>query len=83
MLRFVALVTLLGLIGLGIAVAMTMASLPSFDELMASPNGQSVEIRGADDSVIAALGPSYGQWLPYKQIPATMTAAMISVEDRR
>ncbi|TFU02908.1 PBP1A family penicillin-binding protein [Polymorphobacter arshaanensis] len=83
LLRFVLLVTLLGLIGLGIAVAMTMASLPSFDELMASPNGQSVEIRGADDSVIAALGPSYGQWLPYKQIPATMTAAMISVEDRR
>jgi penicillin-binding protein 1A len=83
LLRFAALVALLGLIGLGIAVAMTMSSLPGFDELMASPNGQSVEIRGADDSVIAALGPSYGQWLPYKQIPATMTAAMISVEDRR
>ena len=82
-LRLLLVLGLLALIGIGIAVAMTMASLPGFDDLMASPNGQSVEIRADDDSVIATLGPSYGQWLPYKAIPPTMTAAMVAVEDRR
>ncbi len=60
-----------------------MESLPSFDELMNSPNGQSVEIRGADNSVLVSLGPSYGEWLPFARIPHTMTEAMIAVEDRR
>ena len=60
-----------------------MNSLPSFDEFKKSPNGQSVEIRGADGSVLVSLGPSYGEWLPFARIPHTMTAAMIAVEDRR
>jgi penicillin-binding protein 1A len=60
-----------------------MASLPGFDELKRSPNGQSVEIRGSDNSVLVTLGPSYGEWLPFARIPKTMTGAMIAVEDRR
>jgi penicillin-binding protein 1A len=51
--------------------------------MMRSPNGQSVEIRGADNVVLASLGPSYGEWLPYATIPQTMKDAMIAVEDRR
>ncbi len=74
---------LLGLIVLGVSVVVAMQSLPGFDELKKSPNGQSVEIRGADDSVLVSLGPSYGEWLPFARIPHTMTAAMIAVEDRR
>lgn len=83
------LVKTLLVIGVGAALALVVAvgiaygSLPSFDEMMRSPNGQSVEIRGADDVVLASLGPSYGEWLPYASIPATMTDAMIAVEDRR
>ena len=73
----------LGLIVLGVSVAVAMASLPGFDELKRSPNGQSVEIRGADNNVLVSLGPSYGEWLPFARIPNTMTAAMIAVEDRR
>ncbi|MEY2884956.1 MAG: hypothetical protein RL490_2680, partial [Pseudomonadota bacterium] len=65
------------------AVAIAYSSLPSFDELMRSPNGQSVEIRGDDGSVLVSLGPSYGEWLPFARIPKTMTSAMIAVEDRR
>jgi penicillin-binding protein 1A len=83
LLKFALIVLLVGLVVLGIAVAVTMNSLPGFDELMKSPNGQSVEIRADDGTVIAAIGPSYGQWLPYKAIPATMKDAMIAVEDRR
>ncbi len=74
---------LIGILGLGIAVAIALSSLPGFDELMRSPNGQSVEVRGADGTVLVTLGPSYGQWLPYKSIPRTMSDAMVSVEDRR
>ncbi len=68
---------------LAVAVGLAYTSLPSFDELMRSPNGQSVEIRAADDSVLVTLGPSYGEWLPYARIPHTMTGAMVAVEDRR
>ena len=67
----------------GIAVAIALGSLPDFDELMRSPNGQSVEVRAADGSVLTTLGPSYGQWLPFKSIPKTMIDAVVSVEDRR
>ncbi len=81
--KVVVAAVLLALIALGISVAVAMASLPSFDEFKKSPNGQSVEIRGADNSVLVSLGPSYGEWLPYARIPHTMTAAMIAVEDRR
>jgi penicillin-binding protein 1A len=70
-------------LALAVAVAIAYNSLPDFDALMRSPNGQSVEIRGADNSVLVSLGPSYGEWLPYARIPKTMTGAMIAVEDRR
>ncbi len=74
---------LAGFLAVAAAVAIVYSSLPGFDELMRSPNGQSVEIKGADNSVLVSLGPSYGQWLPYARIPKTMTGAMIAVEDRR
>ncbi len=74
---------LASVLALGIAVFIALGSLPDFDELMRSPNGQSVEVRAADGVVLTTLGPSYGQWLPYRNIPKTMVDAMISVEDRR
>ena len=72
-----------GALALVVAVGIAYGSLPSFDEMMRSPNGQSVEIRGADNVVLASFGPSYGEWLPYGSIPAPMKDAMIAVEDRR
>lgn len=68
---------------LAVAVALAMQSLPGFDEMKKSPNGQSVEIRSDDGTVLASFGPSYGEWLPYAEIPETMTDAMLAVEDRR
>src|SRR3546814_17953693 len=35
-----------------------------------------------DGTVIASVGPSYGQWLSYDEIPPVMIDAMIAVEDR-
>jgi penicillin-binding protein 1A len=66
-----------------VAVAIAMASLPTFRDMMRSPNGQSVQLRAADGSVLMALGPSYGDWLAYNEIPDVMVDAMIAVEDRR
>jgi penicillin-binding protein 1A len=73
----------LGLIALAVAVGIAMASLPGFSELKSSPNGQMVRVHASDGTVIVSLGPSYGQWIPYREIPKAMVAAMVSVEDRR
>ena len=74
---------LLLLIALVVAVGVSMSSLPSFDSLKSSPNGQMIRVHAADGSVLVSLGPSYGQWLRADQIPQVMKDAMVSVEDRR
>ena len=74
---------LLAVIGVAIAVAVTARSLPSYDELKTSQNGQMIVVRARDGSELVSLGPSYGKWLPYDQIPQVMKDAMVSVEDRR
>ena len=76
----------LGLVGagaLGTAVYVTASSLPDFEELKSSQNGQMIVVRARDGSELVSLGPSYGKWLPYGQIPQVMKDAMVSVEDRR
>ena len=71
------------LVSLVIAVMITRSSLPEYQELQSSPNGQMVRVHAADGTVIVSLGPSYGEWLPFDRIPPVMTDAMVSVEDRR
>ncbi len=71
------------LIGLVVAVAISMSSLPGFDSLKSSPNGQMIRVHAVDGTVLVSLGPSYGQWLRSDQIPQVMKDAMVSVEDRR
>ena len=75
--------TLLGALALGVAVAVTVRSLPGYQELKSSQTGQMIVVRAADGSEIVTLGPSYGKWVPYERIPKPMKDAMISVEDRR
>ena len=72
-----------GVIGLVIAVYVARASLPSFEEMKESPNGQMIRVRAADGTVLVSLGPSFGEWLAYDDIPPIMKSAMIAVEDRR
>ena len=73
----------LALVALVVAVGIAMSSLPSFDQLKSSPNGQMIRVHAVDGTVLVSLGPSYGQWLRSDQIPGVMKDAMISVEDRR
>ena len=72
-----------GLIALVVAVATVMGSLPSFNDLKSSPNGQMILVKAADGTEIMQLGPSFGEWLDIEDITQVMKDAMISVEDRR
>jgi len=76
-------VALLAFIALLIAVYSTKSTLPSFDELKSSPNGQMIRVHAADGTVLVSLGPSYGEWIKYDQIPQVMKDAIIATEDRR
>ncbi len=83
LIKFGLYAALLGFVALAVAVGIAMSSLPDFETLQSSPNGQTVRVRAADGTVIFAMGPSYGQWLSHDEIPEIMRDAMISVEDRR
>ncbi|MET0365231.1 MAG: PBP1A family penicillin-binding protein [Sphingobium sp.] len=72
-----------GLIALVVAVFVAMQSLPSFESLKSSPNGQMIRVHATDGTVIVSLGPSYGRWVAYDQIPKVMVDAMVSTEDKR
>ncbi|MGI8931382.1 MAG: transglycosylase domain-containing protein [Sphingomicrobium sp.] len=75
---------LVGIVALGIAVAVAMTQLPDYSQLTRrSDLGQMVRVRAADGTLLVSLGPSFGRWLPYDEIPPTMRTAMIAVEDKR
>ena len=74
---------LLAVIVVGVSVLVAAQSLPSYDKLKSSQNGQMIVVRARDGSELVSLGPSYGKWVPYKDIPQVMKDATVSVEDRR
>ena len=74
---------LLGVMVLGIFVAIARGEIDSFEDLKASPNGQMIRVRAADGTIIQSLGPSFGRWLTINQLPSEMKDAMVAVEDRR
>jgi penicillin-binding protein 1A len=83
-LKGLAYAALLGVLGLIIAVAVATAYLPSYSDLTKRNDlGQMIRVRAANGAVLVSLGPSFGKWLTYDQIPPEMRAAMISTEDRR
>jgi penicillin-binding protein 1A len=75
--------TFLGIMVLGIFVAVARGEIESFEDLKASPNGQMIRIRASDGTVIQSLGPSFGQWVSIDKLPDEMKDAMVAVEDRR
>jgi penicillin-binding protein 1A len=76
--------SIVALIALIVAVGVAMSSLPSYQELVRRDDlGQMIRVRAADGTVLLALGPSFGEWLSYPEIPPVMKNAMIAVEDRR
>ncbi|MEQ8771912.1 MAG: PBP1A family penicillin-binding protein [Erythrobacter sp.] len=78
----IALALLAGLF-LTVAVGFAARSIPSYYQLKAQQAGQTILVRASDGSEIVELGPSFGEWLDYEDIPETMTNAMVAVEDKR
>ena len=83
-LKGLAYAAILGTLALIVAVAVATAYLPSYSQLTRrSDLGQMIRVRAANGQVLVEMGPSFGRWLAYDQIPAEMRAAIISTEDRR
>lgn len=80
---FLGILSILGLLGLVTAIGFTVQSLPSYFQLKETENDQSIRVRASDGTLLVELGPSYGEWLDYDEIPQAMKNAMIAVEDRR
>ena len=79
-----AYVALLSVLALIVAVAVATAYLPSYSELTKRNDlGQMIRVRAANGQVLVSMGPSFGKWLSYDEIPQEMRAALISTEDRR
>ncbi|MDY7098298.1 MAG: PBP1A family penicillin-binding protein [Pseudomonadota bacterium] len=76
-------VGVIGAIFLAFAVGFAAREIPSFYQLKATQNAQTILVRARDGSEIVELGPSFGEWIDYKDIPENMTNAMIAVEDKR
>jgi penicillin-binding protein 1A len=73
----------LGLVFVAFAVGFAAQSLPSYATLKATQPGQTIVVRARDGRELVELGPSFGEWLNYDDIPENMTNAMIAVEDKR
>jgi len=83
-LKGIAYAALLSVLALIVAVAVATAYLPSYAELTKRNDlGQMIRVRAANGQVLVSMGPSFGKWLTYDQIPQEMRAALISTEDRR
>ncbi|HVL78341.1 MAG TPA: PBP1A family penicillin-binding protein [Sphingomicrobium sp.] len=83
-LKLLLYVGLLGLLALIVAVSVAYSQLPSYSDLSKrSDLGQMIRVRAANGAVLVSMGPSFGQWLSYDEIPPEMRAAMIAIEDRR
>jgi len=74
---------LIAAILLGFAVGFAAQSIPGFSALKATQPGQTIVVRARDGREIVELGPSFGEWLDYEDIPENMKNAMIAVEDKR
>lgn len=72
------------LVGLASAIGFAFSSLPEFSELRTRDTlGQVIRVRAANGQVVLSLGPIYGEWVDYRNIPDVMVDAMVAVEDRR
>lgn len=83
LLKLAAIAGIVALLVLAAAVSVVITQLPSYDELRRSPVGQTVQVLASDGSPIVTLGPSYGRWLTFSEVPPAMAEAMLAVEDRR
>ncbi|HEY6964303.1 MAG TPA: PBP1A family penicillin-binding protein [Erythrobacter sp.] len=73
----------LGLLFLAFAVGFAASSIPDYATLKATQPGQTILVRARDGRELVEIGPSFGEWIAYDDIPANMKNAMVAVEDKR
>lgn len=73
----------LALVFLAFAVGFAASSLPDYATLKAAQPAQTIVVRARDGRELVEIGPSFGEWLTYDEIPVNMTNAMVAVEDKR
>ncbi|WP_240505977.1 transglycosylase domain-containing protein [Erythrobacter colymbi] len=73
----------LGLLFLAFAVGFAASSIPDYATLKATQPGQTILVRARDGRELVEIGPSFGEWVAYDDIPANMKNAMVAVEDKR
>lgn len=76
-------VVVVALVFVAFAVGFAAQSLPDYSTLKATQPGQTIVIRARDGRELVEIGPSFGEWLEYREIPRNMTNAMVAVEDKR
>ncbi len=82
--RFGVICGVIGLLALIGAVGFAWSSLPEYSTLKTRESlGQVIRVRATDGTILLSLGPIYGEWIEYKEIPPIMVDAMVAVEDRR
>ena len=82
--KIFAYLIVVALVALGVAVSVAVSQLPSYQELIRRDDlGQMIRVRAADGRIIRTMGPVFGEWLPYSEIPPIMRDAMVAVEDKR
>ena len=74
---------LIAVLFVAVSVGFAAQSIPNYHDLKATQNAQTIVVRARDGTQIVEIGPSFGEWLEYDDIPDTMTNAMIAVEDKR
>ena len=83
-LKIAAYLMVVGVVALSVAVSVAVSQLPSYQELIRRDDlGQMIRVRSADGTIIHSMGPVFGEWLRYSEIPPIMRDAMVAVEDRR
>ena len=63
---------------LAVAVGFAARSIPSYYQLRATTNAQTILVRARDGTEIVELGPSFGEWLESDDIPQSMKDAMVA-----
>src|SRR5829696_7797510 len=82
--KVAAYLMVVGLVALTVAVSVAVSQLPSYQELIRRDDlGQMIRVRSSNGTIIHSMGPVFGEWLRYGEIPPIMRDAMVSVEDRR
>lgn len=72
-----------GLVGSGIAIAYFAYDLPDVTRIGEVQRNPSVTMVSADGQTLASFGDLYGEFIPVRQLPPHVPAALIATEDRR